>query len=156
MWDAWNANSFIPSCCYQFIFSIWVLKWQIEGSLCPFMAPRFHPWGQKWSKVKEILIPLHSKPRAAKHKPNSSHNALELANLDPLPQRSASILNGNYCAQTHMHTQHLDRSNEMQKTKRGEGGALGKSEKKLGVVWKKWSEWSKPGKRTVQEKSGGM
>ncbi|MEQ2221386.1 hypothetical protein ILYODFUR_015409, partial [Ilyodon furcidens] len=49
--------------------------------------------GQRWSKVKEILIPLLNEPRAAKHKPNSSLNALELANLDSLPQRSASILN---------------------------------------------------------------
>lgn len=119
--------------------------------MCPFMAPRFHPWGQKWSKVKEIPIPLHSKPRAAKHKPNSSHNALELANLDSLPQRSASILNGNYCAQTHMHTQHLDRSNEMQKTKGGEGGALGKSEKKMRCSVKKMERM----KQTRKKDSAG-
>ncbi|MEQ2299411.1 hypothetical protein AMECASPLE_014870 [Ameca splendens] len=101
------------------------------------MAPHFHPWGQRWSKVKEILIPLLNEPRAAKHKPNSSHNALELANLDSLPQRSASILNGNYCTQTHMHTQHLDRSNEMQKTKRRKGGIVGKSENKMTCSKKK-------------------
>lgn len=97
-----------------------------EVSLCPFIPLSFPPWGQKWSKVKAILIPQHRKPRTTKHKPNSSHNALELANLDSLPQRSASILNGNYGTQTHMHTQHLDCSNEMQKTKRREGGVLGK------------------------------
>lgn len=97
----------------------------------PFNSSRLPPGGHKWSKVKEILIPQHSKARTAKHKPNSSHNALELANLDSLPQRSASILNGNYGAQTHMHAQHLDCSNEMQKTKTEEGGVLQKYGKKM-------------------------
>lgn len=97
----------------------------------PFYPPSFLPWGEQRSKVKEILIPQQSTPRAPKHKPNSSHHALVLANLDSLPQRSTSILNGNYYTLTHIHTQHMVGADEMQKTKRRKGGVLGETEKKM-------------------------
>lgn len=40
---ALNANGFSLSCCYQFIFSIWVLKQQIEAHPCPSTPPSFPP-----------------------------------------------------------------------------------------------------------------
>lgn len=47
MADALNANAFSLSCCYQFIFSIWVLKRQIEVGRCPSATPRLPPGGRK-------------------------------------------------------------------------------------------------------------
>lgn len=54
MGNALNANGFSLSCCYQFIFSIWVLKRQIEVSPCPSTPSLPPPWGQRRSEVKEI------------------------------------------------------------------------------------------------------
>ena len=67
-----------------------------------------------------------------------------MANLDSLPQRSASILNGNYYTHTHtlagVHTHYLDCTDEMQKTKRRKGGVQGEAEKKMRCSKKKMEE----------------
>lgn len=131
---ALNADGFSLSCCYQFIFSIWVLKRQIEASPLPFYPSQLPLRDKGGQKSRKFLIPLHSTPRAPKYKPNRSHNASLLANFGFLPQRSASILNGNYYSltlththkRTHKHmrthaslyTHYLDCTNEMQKTKK--------------------------------------
>lgn len=101
---ALNASGLSLSCCYQFIFSIWVLKRQIEASPCPSTPPIPPPRDKGGQKSRKFLIPLHSTPRAPKYKPNRSHNASLLANFGFLPQRSATILNGNYYSLSHTHT----------------------------------------------------
>lgn len=109
-------------------------KWK---SVCALLSHPPPPWGEQRSKVKEILIPLQSTPRAPKHKPNSSHHAWALANLCSLPQRSTSILNGNYYTLTHIHAQCMVCTDEMQKTKRRKGGVQGETEKKMRCSEKK-------------------
>jgi len=104
-------------------------KWKSNSALLPLSAS---PLGTKMVKSQGNSDSSASKARAPKHKPNNSHNASVLANLEsPPPQRSASILNGNYCTHTYKHTQHLDFKNEMQKTKRRNGGVLEKVEQKM-------------------------
>lgn len=130
----------------------------------PFYPSLPPPWGQKRSKVKEILIPQHSTPRAPKHKPNSSHNASVLANLDSLPQRSASILNGNYYThtRTHIHSQPCIRTTwtvQMRcKRQRGEREEFREKQKrKWGVVRKKMgiSVANQKKSENARKKSGG-
>lgn len=158
MGNALNANGFRLSCCYQFIFSIWVLKWQIEVSLCPSTPPCLPPGDEGGQKSRKFLIPQHSTPRAPKHKPNSSHNASLLANLGFLPQRATSILNGNYYSLTHtfvgMYTHYLDCTDEMQKTKRKGRSSGGRRRRKWGVVTeKKGRKKSRnPEKRSIGQK----
>lgn len=114
----------------------------------PFSPSLLPPGDKGGQKSRKFLIPQQSTPRAPKHKPNSSHNASLLANLGFLPQRSASILNGNYYSYTHtqthiligVHTHYLGCTDEMQKTKRRKGGVQGDAQKKMRCSEKKMEE----------------
>lgn len=149
-------------CCYQFIFSIWVLKRQIEVSPCPSASPRLPPGDKGGQKSRKFLIPPRSTPRAPKHKPNSSHNASLLANLGSLPQRSASILNGNYYPHTHAHTHmqaciHNTCTVQIKcKRQRAGGGVQGAAQKKMRCSKKKKKKCKKSSKLLKKRENVGQ
>jgi len=104
MGDARNANAFSLPCCYQFIFSIWVLKRRMEVSLCPSIPPCLPPGDKGGQKSRKFWFLSTAHQGHLNTNQTSSHNASLLANLGSLPRRSASILNGNYHTHTHTHT----------------------------------------------------
>lgn len=109
-------------------------------SVFPAATNLYFPYGSlndKWKSVPALrsllasplegkLVKSQGKPYSSaqhtkdtKHKPNSFHDASALANLDSLPQRAASILNGNDYTHwlAYIHTS----SHEQMKCKRQRG-----------------------------------
>lgn len=77
-----------------------------------------------------------------------------LANLDSLPQRSASILNGNYCTYTHTYTTWTVQMKC--KRQRGEKEELKERQKrKWSVIWKKGESKKSGGYANVKSEGSG-